>query len=282
MPAPITLLTDFGTLDGYVAQMKGVILSMAPQAVIVDVTHAIGPGEIRQGGLALEQVIDAFPPATIHVAVVDPGVGSQRGLVGLESAGQRFLAPDNGLLGEIVDRRGATRVHRLEVDRFWRRPVSSTFHGRDVLSPVAAHWLLGADLAEFGAAVDARDLIRLAIAAPCRIEANTQSVAGWAGEVIAADRFGNLMTNLRGEHLGEFERAVVVVTGPKGPLAIAGVSRFYAQQPSGALMALVGSSGRLEVAVNGGSALERLGAGVGTSVRVHTSGGNECGRAEES
>lgn len=271
---PITLLTDFSADGGYVAQMKGVILGIDPGAVIVDVTHTISPGDIRQGALALDQVMDAFPPETIHVAVVDPGVGGSRALVGVEAGGQRFLAPDNGLLSLVVERSLPTRVHRLSENRYWRNPVSMTFHGRDILAPVAAHWSCGADLAEFGPPAVFANLVRLHVPAPRR------DGRSWVGEVVTVDRFGNLITNLPISIIAEAPRHQTSVTigSPLqrgvavGAHAIAGIvrgiSRYYSEQPAGSLIALFGSSGKLEIAVSGGNAAERLKMGIGVEVRV--------------
>lgn len=262
MIPPITLLTDFGTVDGYVAQMKGVILAIAPKATIVDVTHSIPHGDVRQGALMLDQIVDAFPPLTVHVAVVDPGVGSGRALLGAQMCGQRFLAPDNGLLGALLDRGQVTRVHRISNDHYWRRPVAPTFHGRDILAPVAAHWALGADLSEFGPMVNECGLVRLDVAVP-RFSDGT-----WIGEVVAADRFGNLLTNLDASLFGGSLGRNALVTA--GNVEIAGVDRYYAERPPGAVLALIGSSGRLEIAVSGGSAAATLGLGVRTVVRCRS------------
>src|SRR5262245_4598333 len=157
----VTLTTDFGTCDSYVAQMKGVILGIAPQARLVDVTHAIPPQDVARGAHVLEEIAGAFPPDTIHLAVVDPGVGSDRVLLAAEAAGQRFLAPNNGLLSLVFDRWPPSRIHRLAVARFWRRSVAPTFHGRDILAPVAAHWSLGTDPAAFGPPLNPTDLVAL-------------------------------------------------------------------------------------------------------------------------
>lgn len=258
----ITLLTDFGTDDGYVAQMKGVILGIAPGVAIVDVTHVVPPQDIRRAALLLDEVVDAFPPGTVHVVVVDPAVGSARALVGVEAAGQRFLAPDNGVLTCVLARYPAQRIHRLTAERFRRTPVSSTFHGRDVFAPAAAYLSSGTDLSEFGPPVAATDLVSLPIPRP-RHAGRT-----WTGEVIAVDRFGNLITNLTaaeiGDAAGQPDPAQVTI----GAATIQGVSRYYAERGPGELLALLGSSGRLEVAVNGGSAAELLGLGVGASVLV--------------
>ncbi len=148
--AIITLTTDFGTHDSYVAQMKGAVLSINPAAQLVDVTHTIPPQNVARAAAVVAEITGVYPTGAIHLAVVDPGVGSSRALLAAEAAGQRFLAPDNGLLTVLFRRFVPTRLHRLSEDRFWRKPVSATFHGRDILGPVAAHWSRGADLSEFG------------------------------------------------------------------------------------------------------------------------------------
>lgn len=256
----ITLLTDFGRFDSYVAQMKGVILGMAPRATIVDATHEIPPGDIRLGALALDDMVDAFPPETIHVVVIDPGVGSRRALIGVEAAGQRFLAPDNGVLTEFLTRCAPRRLHQLTEVRFWRQPTSTTFHGRDILAPIAAHWVCGADLSEFGPPLAPERLIQLPAILPQR------EGATWRGEVVAVDHFGNLITNLRSDAIPELSRSNGIVT--LGSHQIDGISRFYAERAPGSLVALIGSSNRLEVSVNGGSAARQLGIGRGATIRV--------------
>lgn len=259
MPAPIALLTDFGD-GGYVAQMKGVVFGIVPDAAVVDVTHAIAPQNLRQAAIVLDSVVDAFPPQTLFVAVVDPGVGSSRRLVGVESRMHRFLAPDNGLLGEVLARELPVRVHALAEPRFWRRPVSNTFHGRDILAPVAAHWHRGVDLAEFGPAIPPDSLTRSVIPSPC---CQPHAVTG---EVVAVDPFGNLISNIRAEHVPESRRQHALAR-LRGGTDLA-VRRFYAECPVGELLALFGSSGRLELAVNGGSAAERLNARSGAVVEI--------------
>jgi S-adenosylmethionine hydrolase len=258
----ITLLTDFGTDDGYVAQMKGVMLGIAPEVTIVDVTHAVPPQDVRRAALILDEVVEAFPPGTVHVVVVDPGVGSARALVGAEAADQRFLAPDNGVLSCVFARHPPRRIHRLTAERFRRTPVSSTFHGRDLFAPAAASLSRGTDLSEFGPSLAATDLVNLAIPRPRRAGRT------WIGEVIAVDRFGNLITNLTAAELAEGAAQPVAARVTIGTATIEGVSRFYAERGPGELLGLIGSSGRLEVAVNGGSAAQRLGLGVGAAVQV--------------
>jgi S-adenosyl-L-methionine hydrolase (adenosine-forming) len=257
---PLTLLTDFGTSDGYVAQMKGVILGIDAGAVIVDVSHEIPPGNIRLASLLLDQIVDAFPPRTVHVIVVDPGVGSGRQLIAIEAAGQRFVCPDNGLLTDLVARYAPARVRRLSEARFWRNPLSATFHGRDILAPVAAHWNRGTDLAEFGPPLDPANLIRLPSAEPRR------AGPAWLGEVLAVDRFGNMISNLHSAIIPEERRSAIRVS--IGSVTIDGINRFYAERPAGSLIALIGSSGRLEIAVNGGSAAAQLGLGIGATIHI--------------
>jgi S-adenosylmethionine hydrolase len=259
MPAAIiTLLTDFGVNDTYVAQMKGVILGINPAATIVDITHAIEPQNVFHGALCLDEAFDAFPAGTIHVVVVDPGVGSARRRVGVEIGTQRFIGPDNGLLSLLAQRHTIQRVHKLTESRFHRLPVSATFHGRDVFAPVAAAWSLGEDLSSFGPAYTA-PLIEIR-------QFPVMSRDGEiAGEIIAIDRFGNLISNISERDLpAEYSKIVTEVGG----LQIQSLHRFYAEQPRGTVLALLSSSGRLEIARNGGSAAQLLGVSIGARVVV--------------
>ncbi len=256
----ITLTTDFGGSDSYVAQMKGVILTINPKAQIVDVTHSIPPQDVARAARVIESIIPAFPAGTIHVAVVDPGVGSSRRLLAAESAGQRFLAPDNGLLAPVFSSWPPGQIRELQNDRFWRKPVSLTFHGRDILAPVAAHWSLDVDPTEFGPIVEPGSLVPLHVSRPHR--------AGGAliGRVEYADSFGNLITNIAASDLDE-GTAQISIAGR----TIDGLCRCYSDQPVGALLALIGSSGRLEIAVNGGSAARLLNVMPGAEVRAEPS-----------
>ena len=258
--APITFITDFGTSGNYVAQMKGVVLGINPHAALVDMTHQIAPQDVRQAALVLDRAVDAFPPGTVHVAVIDPGVGSHRALLGVEMGGQRFLAPDNGLLSAVMRRYRPDRLHRLEEPRYWRQTVSPTFHGRDVLAPVAAHWSLGTDLAEFGPEMPQESLIMLPLRS-ARLSGRSVT-----GEIDEVDSFGNLITNIdEGCVPPDARRACIV---DLGRTRIDGISRFYAEQAPGSLLALFGSSGRLEIAVSSGNAAEELGLMPGATVRV--------------
>jgi S-adenosylmethionine hydrolase len=260
----ITLTTDFGTGDSYVAQMKGVILSINPAVQIVDVTHAVGPQDVSRAAAIVDEIAEMFPRGSIHVAVVDPGVGTGRALLAAQAADQCFLAPDNGLLTVLFRRRPPTRVHRLTDDRFWRKPVSSTFHGRDILGPVAAHLSLGTDLADFGPPDNVAELVQLSRDEPRRIGGKL------IGRVESIDTFGNLISNIRESDIPPGDRPLSVFIGG---CRIDGISRCYADWASGSVLALFGSSGRLEVAVPRGSAQKQLAVSEGAEVRIETTGG---------
>lgn len=244
----ITLTTDFGTQDWFVGAMKGIIAGIAPRATVVDLTHAIPAGDVRAGAFALAASYRYFPRRTIHVVVVDPGVGSRRAALAVETADYVFVAPDNGVLAWALAREKIKTVRRLENGKYFLRPVSQTFHGRDIFAPVAAHLSKGVPLARLGPAL--RDFQKLRWPEP------KPSRQGMTGEVIYIDRFGNAITNLAAGLLAEFCRrgCRVAVHGK----SIGGLRRFYQEVPSGEPVAVVGSAGFLEIAVNGGSAAERL------------------------
>ena len=254
----ITLTTDFGTADSYVAQMKGVILSLNPSAQIIDVTHAIPPQNVLRGAAVLHEVVPVYPPGTIHVAVVDPGVGSDRAIIAARIGEQVFVGPDNGLITLAAGRLGLREAVRLNRKTFWRDEISHTFHGRDVMAPVAAHLSLGIPLNQLGDPVSS--IVRLEFPRP-RVDSE------WViGEVLWGDSFGNLITNIDAALLPESKRTRATVKF--GRHRIDAIDTHYAARPAGALMALVGSSGRLEIAVSGGNAEEVLKNSAGTPVRV--------------
>ncbi len=261
----ITLTTDFGLSDSYVAQMKGVILDIAPEARLVDVTHQI-PRQDRQAASAvLADAVGAFPPGTIHLVVVDPGVGTERRAVAVETRGAagtaaaRFVAPDNGVLTEALLERTVQRSVELTERRFWRPSLSSTFHGRDIFAPVAAHLSRGVDLSELGPVLET-PLVQLPVEQPVR-EGQTLR-----GQIVRTDSFGNLITNIRASQLpGSGHELLVVEVGTQ---RIAGIARCYGDKPVGEFLALFGSSGRLEIAVCQGHAGEVLAAWSGDPVVV--------------
>jgi len=259
MPHPlITLTTDFGEGSPYVAQMKGAILTINPNVTIVDVTHSIPPQSIRQGALVLSEIWRSFRRGTIHVAVVDPGVGTEREILCALCDGHFFVLPNNGLLTEVAESAPPVEIRALINRQWWREPVSDTFHGRDMMAPVAAHLSLGVSLEALGP--PRSDYQRLELPRPC---VHGQQVAG---EIIRIDAFGNLISNiprslLEAATLGELR---MTCAGHQ----IRGLSTTYGQHSSGTLIALFGSSGRLEIAVVNGSAAARLNARLGAPVEV--------------
>lgn len=248
MPAPaITLLTDFGTADGYVAEMKGVLCTLAPGVPLIDVTHDIFPQDITAARLVLARCWRRFPAGTVHVVVVDPGVGTQRAAIAVESEGRFLVGPDNGVLSPALFALDA-RVVRLPV------PITAaaTFHGRDVFAPAAAALAEGAALTDLGESFTTP--VRLRTPQPRR-----DADGSLHGEVLTIDRFGNVITNLmRREAAGTVE---VEVAG-----RVARLVRTYGDAVAGELVALVGSSGFVEIAMRNGSAAGALGIARGEAV----------------
>jgi S-adenosylmethionine hydrolase len=254
-----TLTTDFGPGSSYVAAVKGVLLGVNPRAALLDLSHAIPPQDLRYTSFFLRAAVPYFPAGTLHVVVVDPGVGTDRAVLYAEVGGQRLLVPDNGCWTGLCEQLGPpARVLRLAEPRYWRPQVSATFHGRDVFAPAAGHLSLGLDPALLGPA--AREWVRLDLSAPVLGEISLE------GEVVFIDPFGNLLTNIPGEALRRWgdRPAEVWVGGRPVPRRV----RTYGEAEPGGLVALVSSMDTLEVAVNHGSAAGRLGAAVGTPVRV--------------
>jgi S-adenosyl-L-methionine hydrolase (adenosine-forming) len=258
----ITLTTDFGISSPYVAQMKGVMLSLCREVDLVDVTHAIAPQNIKEGAVVLADTTPRFPPGTIHVAVVDPGVGSSRQLVYAEIGAQRYLAPDNGLLGLLGLLAAAswpTRMIALENRDYWLPEISHTFHGRDILAPVAAHLANGLDPALLGQPLAALESV--ALLKP------RKTGGGLVGEVLYVDSFGNAITNIRRDDLpflGDLARVSIEFAGGTFPHLVAN----YAAGLQGETIALFDSQDRLEIAVVGGSAAQKHGIAAGEPVRV--------------
>lgn len=244
-PAPLlALTTDFGLDDPYVGVLKAVILGLAPNVRVVDLTHGIPPQDVPAACLALEAARHYFPPGTVHLAVVDPGVGTaRRGLV-VATERDLWVAPDNGLLS-FLPRDEVREARILENEEFWLRPASRTFHGRDIFAPVAARVASGTPLSVFGPA--AGEFHRLALPAAER------TASGVRGEVVAFDRFGNAFTSIREADLPCAEPAILAA-GRRLPWREA-----YACAQTGEPLALLGSSGRVEIAVREGSARETLG-----------------------
>lgn len=254
--SPITLLTDFGLQDTYVAQMHGVIAGIAPQVRVIDLTHGVRPQNRIQAAILLADAVPAFPPGTIHVFVVDPGVGSDRRMIAAEIGDWRFVGPDNGVLTAVLDRWPLHRAVSLMNPQSFRPNVSRTFHGRDVFAPVAAHWASGVSMTEFGPLIS-DSLVRLDLPQPTIGERCID------GEVLYVDGFGNLITNILRSHWPSSSVGEAAV----GPHAVGPLVRCYAER-SGELMALIGSSERMEIAAGNGSAAERLQLTAGAPVSV--------------
>jgi S-adenosylmethionine hydrolase len=262
----ITLTTDFGLADAYVGAMKGVMLGIAPGARLVDITHTIGPQEIHQAAYIVQTFYPSFPPGTVHLVVVDPGVGGERRQIVLVTPEAMFVAPDNGVLtyawrdAHARWGRDQAAVYELAERRYWLPRISNTFHGRDIFSPVAAHLASGVPANAMGP--------RLPAITEAALEQPALGRSGeLVGRIIHVDHFGNCITNITPEHLGR--------AGMDGRIAvqiidqrISGLYRTYAEGASGSLIALVGSSNRLELAVCNGNAARTLGVGIGDSVKV--------------
>jgi hypothetical protein len=255
--AVITLTSDFGWQDGYVAAMKGVILSICPAAVLVDVAHDVPPQDVRHAGFVLHTAAQTFPPGTVHLAVVDPGVGTERRAVAVQTERAVFVAPDNGLLSLALAGAGDFKAVHISNPSYHRRPVSTTFHGRDIFAPAAAYLANGVPLGAFGPEV--RDLVRFAVPGPVAAEKG-----GITGEAIHIDRFGNVITNVRVEH-GQWDRFAGLKVGRR---KVDRMCNAYGEAAPGELIVLIGSSGYLEVAQRDGNAARRLGAEPGTAVRI--------------
>jgi S-adenosylmethionine hydrolase len=255
----ITLLTDFGLADHYVAAMKGVILGICPQARLIDISHEIKAFDIEDAAFALNQTYPYYPFGTIHLVVVDPGVGSARRPMVVEACGQRFVAPDNGVLTGPLKADPEYRAWRIGEERFFRQPVSRSFHGRDIFAPVSAHLAAGASPASFGESIG--DAVVLDWSEPTEV-----TPGHWSGEIRHIDRYGNLVTNFDQTRFGEVETAPFSLE-----IEGAEISRFaanYAEiQPGGAGL-VRGSSGMYEVSVNQGDASRLLAVGRGTPLQL--------------
>lgn len=240
----ITLTTDFGLADNFVGVMKGIILGINPEAVLVDLTHEIPRHNIIYAGFTLWSACPYFPPGTIHVAVVDPGVGSARNILGVKAHGQLFVAPDNGLLTPMLDRDPRWEARLVQNPAIFLTRVSRTFHGRDIMAPTAAHLSVGFPFAEIGP--EAVDLLRLTAMTP------EQTADRITGRVIYVDHFGNLITNVSEDHLSGWPPSDINITA--GHLRISGLSSSYASLPADRYLAIIGSTGLVEIARNMGRA----------------------------
>lgn len=258
----VTLLTDFGTRDYFVGAMKGALLSVNPEALIVDLTHEVAPHDIEEAAFTLLAAYETFPAGTVHVVVVDPGVGSARRAIAVAGAGRLFVGPDNGVFGHVYERLGHFSVFHVVEAKFFRESVSDTFHGRDVFAPVAGALSRGASPRELGPPVT--DFVRLPFAPPFRRDASTL-----VASVIHVDRFGNCVTNVTPRDLGgeANARGARLIVGER---EVSSFRRFFADDASATAepFAVWGSAGLLEIAVFRDSAARALGLGRGSEIEV--------------
>jgi S-adenosyl-L-methionine hydrolase (adenosine-forming) len=252
----ISLTTDFGLADGFVGIMKGVILAIAPGVCFVDLTHEVAPQDVRQAAYVLERATPYFPAQTIHLAVVDPGVGSDRRPLLVTTERAAYVGPDNGIFSAALAEPGA---HAWELDqpRFWLPQVSRTFHGRDIFAPVAAHLANGVPPKQLGRPIG--DPVRLAVVGPRRHSAGSLS-----GEIVSVDRFGNLISNIPAAWVAS-GRWRCRIGSRDAPLL-----STYADASSGGLMGLIDSDGAVEIALRNGNAAQQLGVGIGTLIELWT------------
>jgi S-adenosylmethionine hydrolase len=255
----ITLLTDFGLADHYAGAMKGIILGICPDAQLVDISHEISPYAITEAAFTLSQAWTSFPHGTVHLVVVDPGVGSARRPVLAEAAGHYFVAPDNGVLTMLYDAVPGHEVREITASRYFRQPVSRTFHGRDIFAPVAAHLANGVAPGEFGNRID--DALRLGFARPVPTGPKT-----WVGTILKVDRFGNLITNLDAETWRRLASEPFEMKA--GAILVSRMASNYAEMQPGVPFAIEGSAGFLEISMNRSSVAKTAGAQAGDTVEL--------------
>jgi len=261
----IALLTDFGLQDPYVGAMKGAILTVCPEVTLVDLAHEIPAHDVLAGALALEACFTVFPEGTVFLAIVDPGVGSSRRAIAVEAGGRLFVAPDNGLLSLVLAAQPGAHAHAITSPSLARAEISPVFHGRDLFGPVAAHLARGLPIAEVGPAVS--DLVRLDLPPAER------TGEGWQGRVLHVDRFGNLTTSLRAGEIAPLGTPSAGSLEVRAGGRVLPFVRTYADVALGEPCALVGSGGRIEIAVREGRADRRLALAPGAIVVVHPVGG---------
>jgi S-adenosyl-L-methionine hydrolase (adenosine-forming) len=254
----ITLTTDYGTNDHLVGTLKGVILKINPDATIVDITHNVAPYDLLDGALAIGAAYPYFPPRTIHVVVVDPGVGTDRRPLLVSGENQYFIAPDNGVLSLVYEREQNIVVRHANVEHYYLQPLSKTFHGRDIFAPVAAWFSKGAQIASMGEEIT--DFKRFAMPRPKASDGVSKGV------VMRVDAFGNLVTNFRSEDLPETALQNGAVKFQVGNQAVTRLVHTFAQGGDGEAVAYVSSSGYIEIAVNKSNASRTLALGRGTPV----------------
>jgi S-adenosyl-L-methionine hydrolase (adenosine-forming) len=262
----ITLTTDFGVTDHFVGTMKGVILDIVPDAEIVDICHSVQAFDVLDGALTIAQSYSYFPAGTVHVVVVDPGVGTERRPIIASTDRHHLVAPDNGVLSLVFGREERFQVHHVTGEHYFLQPVSQTFHARDVFSPVAAYLAKGVDSEKFGEVVT--DYVRFNAPRPKAVDPQTLR-----GVVLKVDRFGNLVTNITPQDAPAlFEPQPAPFKIVVGKREISQIRTAYAQGAPGEVFGILGSMGYLEIATNRGAAVQVLGAGKGSDVSLLLAG----------
>jgi S-adenosyl-L-methionine hydrolase (adenosine-forming) len=266
-PSFITFLTDFGLKDEYVGVMKGVVATISPETRTIDISHEVSPQDIETATRMIQAAYPYFPIGTIHVIVVDPGVGSSRAAIAMAAGHQIFISPDNGLLWEIAQKEKEVEIRRIEKKELFLSPVSGTFHGRDIFAPVAAHLSGGLSFKSLGPVMETQEMVH---------SAWTDNVSigpyGIDGQVIAIDHFGNLISNISTENLRKFLGdqgfASVRVSIEPHDIVIHGISDYYASKAVGEPLAVIGSRNGLEIALFRGSAQKFFSAKVRSQIHV--------------
>jgi S-adenosyl-L-methionine hydrolase (adenosine-forming) len=268
----ITLTTDFGLNDHFIGTMKGVILSIEPEAQIIDICHAVQAFDVLDGALTISQAYSYFPSGTVHVVIVDPGVGTTRRPLLVTSERHHFVAPDNGVLSLIYQREERLSARHVTGEHYFLQPISNTFHARDVFSPVAAYLAKGVDPAKFGEEV--KDFVRFVAPKPKAVNENTLR-----GVVLKVDRFGNLITNITPQDapmlFTENASGFKIVIGQR---EITEIKNAYAEGAPGEVFGILGSMGYLEIAANRGAAAQLLGLGKGTDINIMLGGAAAAGK----
>lgn len=258
----VTLTTDFGISDHFVGTIKGVILEINPDAQIVDISHSIQAFDVLDGALAIAQAYSYFPAGTVHMVVVDPGVGTARRPIILSTDRHHFVAPDNGVLSLIYGREERVHVRHVTAEHYFLQPISKTFHGRDIFAPTAAYLSKGVDSEKFGEEIT--DFVRFNAPKPKPVDPHTLR-----GVVLKADRFGNLITNITSQDapalFGENPQGFTIKIGKQ---EITEIKNSYAEGAPGKLFAIINSMGYLEIAANRAPAAQIVGSAKGTEVNV--------------
>jgi S-adenosylmethionine hydrolase len=258
----ITLTTDFGLNDHFVGTMKGVILGILPNAEIIDISHSVQPFDVLDGALTIAQAYSYFPAHTVHLVVVDPGVGTARRSIIAATEAHNFVAPDNGVLSLVYDREERLHVHHITAEHYFRQPVSNTFHGRDIFAPVAAYLGKAVDPVKFGDEVT--DFVRFHAPKPKQVDATTVR-----GVVLKVDRFGNLITNITPADVPAlFQAAPPAFKIVVGKREITAINNNYAEGTPNEVFGILGSMGYLEIAANRVAAAQLVGAGKGSEVNI--------------